>query len=287
MRSSSGCLVGARTRLLRNLTFGRGSDARDQFSPQNGVPDRIPANNVEALRRAKRWSMERLGDAIGTDASTINKIEKRKMRINTDRLVRMAEALEVSPNDILTPSDPNSATTLISERPLSLGVTRMPVMGTTAASLLTGSFRMSEGPVDWIDRPKALENARGIYALYVTGTTMSPMFRHGSLLVASEFKPARIGDAILVQERRSDADPILASIGILEEQTSDKIVLGKLNSATARDVATKHVVAVHKIWPNAATFVEPLLVAWLSTSVSCAFLSILMEDAVHNSKFHI
>jgi hypothetical protein len=39
-------LVGARTRLVRNRTFSRESDARHQFSPQNGALDSISSQNV-------------------------------------------------------------------------------------------------------------------------------------------------------------------------------------------------------------------------------------------------
>ena len=206
----------------------------------------IPPNNIETIRRAKKWSMERLGEEVGTDASTINKIEKSKIRPATERLLKIAEALGVSVDDLFA-SDfgriavARSMPEYKDERP------QIPVMGAAAGSLLMGTMQITEGPINWIDRPKALENAKGIYGLYIDGTSMEPLFRHGSLVLVSEYKPARIGDAVVVQERQKEAGPMLASIGILQTRNGDKIVLKKLNPVGEVEIATKFVEKVHKV----------------------------------------
>lgn len=207
--------------------------------------DTIPPNNIEAIRRAKKWSMERLGEEIGTDASTISKIEKSKIRAATERLLKIADVLGVTMDDLFSSNYvPVASTSPAPQVPESPPI---PVMGAAAGSLLTGTMQITEGPIDWIDRPKALENAKGIYGLYIDGVSMEPLFRHGSLVLVSEYKPARIGDAVVVQERRKENEPILASIGILEVRNGDKIVLKKLNPGGTVEISAKFVKEIHKV----------------------------------------
>ncbi|MBB3608638.1 XRE family transcriptional regulator [Rhizobium sp. BK602] len=208
--------------------------------------DTIPPNNIEAIRRAKKWSMEKLGEEIGTDASTVSKIEKSKIRPATERLLKIAAALEVSVDDLFAshyvppPPAPTS--------PPSGEGSQIQVMGAAAGSLASGTMQITEGPIDWIDRPKALENARGIYGLYIDGTSMEPLHRHGSLVLVSEYKPARIGDAVVIQEQRMESEPMMASIGILYARTGEKVVLQKLNPAGSFvEINAKFVKTIHKV----------------------------------------
>ncbi|SMD18592.1 XRE family transcriptional regulator [Rhizobium sp. RU36D] len=206
----------------------------------------IPANNIEALRRSRKMSMDALGELIGTDASTINKIEKRKMRLSTERLLALAQVFGVSPGEIvvdlpLAPQPTPLQPVAREDRAM------MPIMGVAAGSLMQGSFQISDGPVDYVELPKALEHARGIYGLYIDGTSMEPMFRHGSLCVVSEYKPPRVGDAVVIQERRSPVDPLRATIGILDHRNGEKVVLTKLNPAGKVEIPLKYVHAMHKV----------------------------------------
>lgn len=58
-------------------------------------------NRIETLRKRMGLTMADLAEAVGTDASTINKLEKGKTRLTSDWLTRLARALEVSIEEIL------------------------------------------------------------------------------------------------------------------------------------------------------------------------------------------
>ena len=205
--------------------------------------NRLPLNNIERIRREQKLSMEALGARIGVDASTINKMEKGKISISHQRLVELAAALGVTPNDLLAEAHSPSVGTATPAPARQ----EIPVMGAAAGSLLQGTLQMTEGPVDWISTPKALENARGLYGLYIDGNSMEPMFRHGSLCLVSEYKPPRIGDVVIVQEKKNEAGPIQASIGILEARNSTKIQLRKLNPNSVIDIDSKWITSIHKV----------------------------------------
>lgn len=206
----------------------------------------IPLNNLENLRHERGLSMQDLGERIGKDASYINKLEKRRQNIMPDILALLAEALGVPANDILGESQPSvrlpSAFAQHSAEP-----SMIPIYGTAAGSHLQGAAQTIEGPIDRIEAPKALQNAKGLYGLYVVGHSMEPMFRHGSLLVVSTYKPPRVGDAVVIQEQKSETTPREATIGILDKVNTDKIVLTKLNPFTRIEINAKYVVAMHKV----------------------------------------
>ena len=210
----------------------------------------IPANNIEDLRRAKKWSMEKLAQMVGTNASTINKIEKGHIRATPERLLKIAEALGVTLNDIYMVDGelPSIAPTATAPATISrIDQSQIPVMGTAAGSLISGTFQITSGPVDWIDRPKALENAKGVYALYITGTSMEPMFRQGSIAIVSEYKPPRVGDVVIVQEKNGENADEKASIGFLESRSSEVIKLGKLNPVSTIEIKAGNITHIHKV----------------------------------------
>ncbi|PWE57642.1 hypothetical protein DEM27_00040 [Metarhizobium album] len=205
-------------------------------------------NSIEKIRRSKKMSMEKLGAAIGTDASTINKIEKGRLEPSGSRLQQIAAALSVSIDELIVAPDVSTdSVPRVAQARTTSDVPQIPVMGSAAGSLLEGHFQITDGPVDYIDTPKTLENARGIYALYVDGLSMEPMFRHGEKIVVSEFRPPRVGDAVVVQERRAESGPLLASIGILETRNGEKVILRKLNPVGTITIPGKYVIAIHKV----------------------------------------
>ncbi len=209
-------------------------------------------NSIEKYRRAKKWSMAKLGEEIGTDASTINKIEKGKIKAG-DRIIAISAALGASVEDLMRPPHESPSIVAIAGPQKTGGTERqlpqtlIPVVGTTAGSLLQGAVQIVDGVIEYIEPPSTLANSTGIYGLYIDGMSMEPMFRHGTKIVVSEYRPPRIGDAVVVQERRSEHSPVLASVGILETRTSETITLRKLNPPGTIQLQTRYVTAVHKV----------------------------------------
>jgi phage repressor protein C with HTH and peptisase S24 domain len=226
---------------------------------------RAEPNAIRRLRRARDLTMEQLADAVGTDASTINKLEKGKMRLNDRWLPALAKALGATIDEILeSPGDTTvmagMATRLETPptwdvRPAPVEVPRpakmpndVPVKGTAAGSHLRGAFQLEvDTIVDWVRRPPALMNATHAYALFVEGSSMEPRYQPGDLIFVHPDRPPRPGDTVVVQAQNSQHDPIEATIGTLRRRTEKAVVIAKLNPSADVEIRADTVKAIHKV----------------------------------------
>lgn len=123
----------------------------------------------------------------------------------------------------------------------------VPVFGTAAGSHLRGAFQLETGTtIDFVRRPPALTGAKDAYALYVEGSSMEPRYGPGDLVFVHPHRPARLGDAVIVQVAVSPGQ-IEASIGFLRKRTAEHVVLGKLNPEAEVQLKREHVAAVHRV----------------------------------------
>ncbi|MBC7280012.1 LexA family transcriptional regulator [Hoeflea sp.] len=124
----------------------------------------------------------------------------------------------------------------------------VPVMGTAAGSLLSGSFQFQGGVIDYVRRPPALSGARDIYALFVEGSSMEPRYFPGDLVYVNPHKPPRITDVVIVQEGNGDPTAVTASIGVLHKRANGAVILLKYNPAGAEiTIEMSRVIAIHKV----------------------------------------
>ncbi len=123
----------------------------------------------------------------------------------------------------------------------------VPVMGTAAGSHLRGAFQLSADPVDYVRRPPTLMNARNIYSLYIEGTSMEPQYAPGDLVYIHPDKPARFGDAVVVQCQLSAEGQLEATIGILSKRSGDSITIRKHNPPAEIEISKDTIVALHKV----------------------------------------
>ncbi|WP_339760770.1 helix-turn-helix domain-containing protein [uncultured Hoeflea sp.] len=168
-----------------------------------------------------------------------------------DTLAKIAEVLGTSP-EWLTGRGDASEPSQLSPAPVAMPPrismpADVPVLGTAAGSLLGGAFQIEGGVIDYVRRPPALSGARDIYALYVEGTSMEPLYRPGGLVFVHPHKPPRIGDSVIVQIRNGEHDSVQASIGYLRGRTALHVVLGKLNPVAEINLNRDTVVAIHRV----------------------------------------
>lgn len=124
----------------------------------------------------------------------------------------------------------------------------VPVLGTAAGSIVDKIEGMNiEGPVDFVERPHALRRARDLYAIYVTGDSMSPMHRHGELRFVHPHRVARPGDTVVVHTRNHDNDPGQHYIKILERRTAQALYCRQINPDALLEIPGKFVISVHRV----------------------------------------
>ncbi|ANV25273.1 S24 family peptidase [Agrobacterium pusense] len=123
----------------------------------------------------------------------------------------------------------------------------VPVMGTAAGSHTKGAFQLLPGPVDYVRRPPALANVRGLYSLFVEGTSMVPQYYPGDLIYVNPNKPARFGDAVVIQCRDHHEDGFEGTIGVYLKRTETHITIQKHNPPAEIKISREIIVNVHKI----------------------------------------
>ena len=62
------------------------------------------ASNVVSLRKTRGWSQERLAEECGLHRTYIGDIERGHRNVSVDNVERIAEALGVTPAELLTPT---------------------------------------------------------------------------------------------------------------------------------------------------------------------------------------
>lgn len=79
----------------------------------------------------------------------------------------------------------------------------LPVFG-TAQGGQDGALIVSELAVDWVARPTVLLRVRDGYGMIVSGDSMSPEHKAGSIALVNPHLPARVGDSCIFRSHADD-----------------------------------------------------------------------------------
>lgn len=126
------------------------------------------ANRIKELRQAKGLSLEEVGARMRADltASTISKLENRRMALSLDYLVDIASVLEVPPSEIIQSFGIS-------------GIRTIPVAGRIAAGNWRESVQMSD---ESISVPQHLAGS-SLFALRPFGDSMDRLVQDGGFIV--------------------------------------------------------------------------------------------------------
>lgn len=97
-------------------------------------------NNLEKIRLEKGLSQQKLAELVGTSGPQVNRLEKGERRLTVDWLMRFAEALDVSPSEIIGVQVNAAAKNAKHER----AAREISVACATAISSLIESHKLSE-----------------------------------------------------------------------------------------------------------------------------------------------
>lgn len=124
---------------------------------------------------------------------------------------------------------------------------------------LLGVYGMAEGGPDgwgifngeivqYIQRPDNLRGVPSAYAVFITGTSMSPRYEQGEIAHVHPGRPVMPGAYVLVQRRPlQEGEPPLAIIKRLVRRSGNKVTLAQLNPVKNFDVSTDQIVSIHRI----------------------------------------
>ncbi|NTF32330.1 LexA family transcriptional regulator [Rhizobium skierniewicense] len=204
----------------------------------------------ELNKSAQRASLEATGAK-----DTIRKIldgTTRNPRVDT--LQKIATVLETTPEWLqgaeLAATGPmgDATAAIVSPPPGRQSMPNdVPVMGTAAGSHAKGAFQLVPGPVDYVRRPPALAQVKGLYALYVEGTSMEPQYYPGDLIYINPNKPVRVGDAVVVECKNHAEDGHEGTIGVYVKRNEHHVTIHKHNPYADVDILRETVLSVHKV----------------------------------------
>lgn len=121
----------------------------------------------------------------------------------------------------------------------------VPVRGVAAGSVV-GAF-VIDGVIDRVRRPPGLSHSTNVYALYVTGTSMSPKYEPGDLIYVNPDRPAAPGDTVIIQTQNYENAPIQAWIKRLVSQNDEVVVAAQLNPESVVRYGYDTVISVHRV----------------------------------------
>jgi phage repressor protein C with HTH and peptisase S24 domain len=134
---------------------------------------------------------------------------------------------------------------------------QVPLMGTAAGSIIHHDFQgteMMSRPIDWLPCPPALLTVPDIYAVYVTGDSMSPMHAHGDIRFVNPHRPSNPGDTVIVETSNYEDDHGQAYIKILERRTGERLILRQLNPLATVEIPMLVVKSIHRVLTTGELF---------------------------------
>lgn len=217
-----------------------------ELNARPGRAGRVSARSVSMAATGRPDVVRKIldGSTVSPRADTLVALE-RALELPPGTLVALVGGGAATPAQAAGPAGEVSAAPV--EPPDTLRLPRdVPVLG-TALGGAAGSFEFNGEIVDYVRRPPALVAVRGLYAIYVVGSSMEPEHRQGDLRFVHPGKPAGIGDSVVIQVRAHEHAPIEAYIKHLARRTAVAIHAEQLNPKAAIDFRLSHVVAVHKV----------------------------------------
>ncbi len=161
---------------------------------------KIIGKNIEKYRKSLNLSAEELANRVGLTKKTIRRYETGEIKILSDRLVDIANALYVDPKALY------EGTEIVKEQPaeyVSGAYNRIPIYGDVAAGALSTVEPVTNGNVEYIHIPRELlgkhKSSKGLFMLKVNGESMNKLIPNGSYVICKpvEFSEIRNGDIVI------------------------------------------------------------------------------------------
>lgn len=125
----------------------------------------------------------------------------------------------------------------------------VPVKG-SAAGGNSADFFLNGQTIDYVRRPPGVAKMTGVFALFVTGDSMSPRFEEGELIYVSSVRSPSIGDYVVIElHPMRDGDDTPGFVKKLEKRTATKIVCSQFNPIKTIDFEMRRVKALHRVIP--------------------------------------
>lgn len=212
-------------------------------------------SNLRAARRAAGKKQREIAVLFEITPQAVSEWERDETAPEPDKLARIAGFLDTTVDRLLADDaqgfSDNPKRFRAPPPPISVGALPrdVPVKG-NAAGGTDADFCFNGETIDYVRRPPGIARATGVFALYVTGNSMSPRFTHGELIYLTSARPPGIGDYVVVELLpTSDGGDTAGYIKRLDKRTLTKLVCSQFNPPKTLEFELKKIKAVHRVIP--------------------------------------
>lgn len=199
------------------------------------------------VRTRLKVKQDELAKLSGVSQSQISKYEKGEVtNPSFDKLVRIAEALSVTVDDLRTQTEeqdfsPIKQTTSAVFVPLYQGKTKLGVLNDTYAARL-GFNRLAH---QQIRKPSFLEYSDTAYAMTVYGTAMQPRYKEGDIIYADPQLTPQAEDDVVISFKVDGA-----FVGVVRElvnMNTSNVTFKDLETGQTKEFSINDLYAVHVV----------------------------------------
>lgn len=225
---------------------------------------------IKQARERKGLSQAEVGRRLGVSKNAVNMWEAGANGPARKRLQDLADLLEIPPDLLLTDDAPPPETAKVVEmnplrgRPsevraaddhkvIAFGALPrdVPVLGVVVGGA-DDHFDMNGDVVDYLRRPPALDGKKGVFGLYVVGTSMEPRYEEGDPIYLQEGRNPAIGDYVVIEMKpRGDGDGEVrrAYLKRLVKRAGDTLIVEQFNPVMELPIPLKHVHKIYRVFP--------------------------------------
>jgi phage repressor protein C with HTH and peptisase S24 domain len=154
-------------------------------------------NGIKKLCAQNEISISELGRRIGMQPHTLRRYTRiredgsQEAQPSIELATKIAKALDVSVDQVIGVNLGSAAD--------KRNVTTMPLYGAVQGGSVGFDITDVTEPIDAIDTPSWLSSVPDAYAVFVTGTSMTPRFNPREVVYVHPHRPYREGDCVVVQ----------------------------------------------------------------------------------------
>lgn len=184
---------------------------------------------IKHYRNANRLTQKQVADALSITKNSITAWEKDRAAPSVLNLRSLVKVLNITIADLFEDEKTKADVTktnvashfIASKSPPFTNNVRIPIRGYAQGNYIDVGNAVKK-PIGYLDLSSAFANIVDLYAVYVTGNSMSPVHNHGDTRLVSPHTPYKIGDTVVLARKATAVEPETSYIKIFDKtQTLD------------------------------------------------------------------
>lgn len=205
------------------------------------------SKNIKNLRRQANLTQDQLAERMGLSRNAIAQWESGKTSptiTNLDRLSKIFKTTVATPNTQTATKNANNAQNPLLQE-------KLPILGYAQGNHIE-SANAARLPIGYVQKPHSLSNYTDLYAVYITGDSMSPQHQNSEIRIVSPHIPYGQGDTVIIVARNPDTNIETSYIKNFErietlKNGEELYIFSQLNPPVDINFYKKNLVFEHKV----------------------------------------